>query len=107
MVPYLPHDLSHAVVAEGGKTIYLSGQLDWGENGNVVGAVNLKLFESVMPALANLMGVQALYALDIRCEAEATVVVEEKIPGLAGSVKDGLPGILRNSSDRFVDGAKL
>ena len=124
MAPYLPHGLSHAVVAEGGKTIYLSGQLGWDENGNlvgpdlasqlaqahvnvkkilaevgatpadivrlntyvvnyspedgeVVGAANLKLFEGVMPASATLMGVQALYAPDIRCVVEATVVVGE------------------------------
>ena len=123
LAPYLPDGLSHAVVAEGGKTIYLSGQLGWDENGNLVGpdlasqiaqahinirkilaeagatpvdivrlntyvvnyapedgevvnAANHKLFEGVMPASATLMGVQALYAPDIRCEVEATAVVK-------------------------------
>ena len=37
LAPYLPDGLSHAVVAEGGKTIYLSGQLGWDEDGNIVG----------------------------------------------------------------------
>lgn len=125
MAPYLPYGLSHAVVAEGGKTVYLSGQLGWDENGNlagpdlasqlaqahvnirkilaevgatpadivrlntyvvnykgledgeVVNAANLKLFEGVMPASATLMGVQSLYTPDIRCEVEATLVIGE------------------------------
>ena len=124
MAPYLPFGLSHAVAAEGGRTVYLSGQVGWDENGNIVGpdlasqlaqahinikkilaeagatpadivrlntyvanyhpedgaavnAANLKLFEGVTPASATLLGVQALYAPDIRCEVEATVVVRE------------------------------
>ena len=123
LAPYLPDGLSHAVVAEGGKTIYLSGQLGWDEDGNivgpnladqlaqahinikkilaevgataanivrlntyvanyrpedgpVVGAANLKLFDGVMPASATLLGVQSLYAPDCRCEVEATAVVK-------------------------------
>ena len=36
MVPYLPFDLSHAVAVEGGKTVYLSGQVGWDESGNLV-----------------------------------------------------------------------
>ena len=122
MAPYLPYGLSHAVVAEGGKTVYLSGQLGWDENGNlagpdlasqlaqahvnikkilaaagatpadivrlntyvanyvpedgaVVNAANHKLFAGITPPSATLLGVQALYAPDIRCEVEATVVV--------------------------------
>ena len=35
---YLTYGLSHAVVAEGGKTIYLSGQVGWNEKGESVGA---------------------------------------------------------------------
>ena len=122
LAPYLPDGLSHAVVAEGGKTIYLSGQLGWDEGGNIVGpdladqlaqahinikkiltevgataanivrlntfvvnyrpedgpvvaVANLKLFDGAMPASATLLGVQSLYAPDIRCEVEATAVV--------------------------------
>ena len=30
---YLTYGLSHAVVAEGGKTIYLSGQVGWNADG--------------------------------------------------------------------------
>ena len=37
MAPYLPFGLSHAVAAEGGKTVFLSGQVGWDENGNLVG----------------------------------------------------------------------
>ena len=37
MVPYLPYGLSPAVAVEGGKTVYLSGQVGWDENGNLVG----------------------------------------------------------------------
>ena len=37
LAPYLPHGLSHAVVAEGGKTVYLSGQLGWNEDGKIAG----------------------------------------------------------------------
>ncbi len=124
MAPYLPFGLSHAVAIEGGRTVYLSGQVGWDESGNIVGpdlasqlaqahinikkilaeagatpadivrlntyvanydpedgaavnAANLKLFEGVMPASATLIGVQALYAPDIRCEVEATVVVKD------------------------------
>ena len=46
-------------------------------DGEVVNTANLKLFEGVMPASATLTGVQALYAPDIRCEVEATVVVAD------------------------------
>ena len=35
--PYLPYGLSHAVAAEGGRTIYLSGQVGWNENSESVG----------------------------------------------------------------------
>ena len=35
---YLTYGLSHAVVAEGGKTIYLSGQVGWNEKSESVGA---------------------------------------------------------------------
>ena len=35
--PYLTYGLSHAVVAEGGKTIYLSGQVGWNEKSESVG----------------------------------------------------------------------
>ena len=123
LAPYLPHGLSHAVVAEGGKTIYLSGQLGWNEDGKIVGPdladqlaqahinikklltevgataadivrlntyvadyrpedapvvaeANLKLFDGAMPASATLLGVQSLYASNIRCEVEATAVVK-------------------------------
>ena len=123
LAPYLADGLSQAVVAEGGKTVYLSGQLGWDEGGNIVGPdlvdqlaqahinikkiltevgataadivrlntyvvnyrpedgavvaeANLKLFDGVMPASATLLGVQALYAPDIRCEVEATAVVK-------------------------------
>ena len=37
LAPYLPHGLSHAVIAEGGKTVYLSGQLGCDEDGKIVG----------------------------------------------------------------------
>lgn len=37
MAPYLPFGLSHAVVSEGGKAIYISGQVGWDEQGNLVG----------------------------------------------------------------------
>ena len=124
MAPYLPFGLSHAVAAEGGRTVYLSGQVGWDENGIIVGpdlasqlaqahinikkilaeagatpadivrlntyvanyapedgevvnAANHKLFEGIVPPSATLLGVQALYAPDIRCEVEATVVVRE------------------------------
>ena len=36
MAPYLQYGLSHAVAVEGGKTVYLSGQVGWDENGNTV-----------------------------------------------------------------------
>jgi enamine deaminase RidA (YjgF/YER057c/UK114 family) len=124
MAPYLQFGLSHAVAVEGGKTIFLSGQVGWDENGNIAGpdlasqlaqahvnirkilaeadatpadivrlntyvanyapedgavvnAANHKLFEDITPPSATLLGVQALYAPDIRCEVEATVVVGE------------------------------
>ena len=122
MAPYLQYGLSHAVAVEGGKTVYLSGQVGWDENGNTVGpdlasqlaqahinikkilaevgatpadivrlntyvanygpddgavvnAANHKLFEGITPPSATLIGVQALYAPDIRCEVEATVAI--------------------------------
>ncbi len=122
MAPYLPYGLSHAVAVEGGRTVYLSGQVGWDEDGNVaapdlagqiaqahdnikkilaeagatpadivrlntyvvdyrpedgetVNAANRRLFEGITPPSATLMGVQALYAPDIRCEVEATVVI--------------------------------
>ena len=34
---YLTYGLSHAVVAEGGKTVYLSGQVGWNANSESVG----------------------------------------------------------------------
>ena len=34
---YLTYGLSYAVVAEGGKTVYLSGQVGWNENSESVG----------------------------------------------------------------------
>ena len=37
MAPYLQFGLSHAVAAEGGKTVFLSGQVGWDENGNIAG----------------------------------------------------------------------
>lgn len=120
--PYLPYGLSHAVAAEGGRTIYLSGQVGWNENsesvgpdlesqlaqahenirrvlaaagatvadivrlntyvadyrpedGEVVNAANRAFFGDHVPASATLLGVQALYAPEIRCEVEATAVV--------------------------------
>jgi enamine deaminase RidA (YjgF/YER057c/UK114 family) len=123
MAPYLPYGLSHAVAVEGGRTVYLSGQVGWDENGNIVSAdladqlaqahanirtilaeagatpgdivrlntyvvnykpedgetvnaANRKLFEGLTPPSATLMGVQALYAPDVRCEVEATVVMK-------------------------------
>ena len=36
--PYLVYGLSHAVVAEGGKTVYLSGQVGWNQNSEIVGS---------------------------------------------------------------------
>ena len=125
LAPYLPFGLSHAVAVEGGKTVYLSGQVGWDENGNIAGpdlasqlaqahinikkilaqvgatpahivrlntyvadyrpedgeavvAANLKLFEGVTPGSATLLGVQALYAPELRCEVEATVVVNDE-----------------------------
>ena len=119
---YLTYGLSHAVVAEGGRTIYLSGQVGWNEKsesvgpdlasqlaqahenlrrvlaaaggtvadivrlntyvanyrpeeGEVVNAANKALFGDHMPASATLMGVQALYAPEVRCEVEATAVI--------------------------------
>ena len=122
MAPYLQFGLSHAVAAEGGKVIYLSGQVGWDEAGNLVGpdlasqlaqahvnirkvlaaagatpadvvrlntyvtnykpadgevvnAANLKFYGGATPASATLMGVQALYAPDIRCEVEVTAVI--------------------------------
>ena len=119
---YLTYGLSHAVVAEGGKTVYLSGQVGWNENsesvgadlaaqlaqahenirrvlaeaggtvadivrlntyvanyrfeeGEVVNAANRKLFEGHTPPSMTLMGVQALYSPDVRCEVEATAVI--------------------------------
>ena len=124
LAPYLQFGLSHAVAAEGGKTVFLSGQVGFDESGNTVGpdlasqlaqahvnikkilaeagatpadivrlntyvanyapedgavvnAANQKLFEGIMPPSATLLGVQALYTPDIRCEVEATVVVGE------------------------------
>jgi enamine deaminase RidA (YjgF/YER057c/UK114 family) len=35
--PYLPYGLSHAVASEGGRTIYLSGQVGWNANSELVG----------------------------------------------------------------------
>ena len=35
--PYLPYGLSHAVAAEGGRTIYLSGQVGWNAASEPVG----------------------------------------------------------------------
>ena len=119
---YLTYGLSHAVVAEGGKTIYLSGQVGWNEKsesvgpdlasqlaqahenvrrvlaaaggtvtdivrlntyvanyqpeeGEVVNAANKKLFGDHVPASMTLMGVQALYSPDVRCEVEVTAVI--------------------------------
>ena len=119
---YLTYGLSHAVVAEGGKTVYLSGQVGWNENsesvgpdlaaqlaqahenirrvlseaggsvadivrlntyvanyrfeeGEVVNEANRKLFEGHTPPSMTLMGVQALYSPDVRCEVEATAVI--------------------------------
>ena len=119
---YLQYGLSHAVAAEGGRTVYLSGQVGWNEKnelvgsdlasqlaqahenlrrvlaaaggtvadivrlntyvanyrpeeGEVVNAANKALFGDHMPASATLMGVQALYAPEIRCEVEATAVI--------------------------------
>ena len=119
---YLTYGLSHAVVAEGGKTIYLSGQVGWNEKGESVGAdlasqlaqahknlrrvlaaaggtvadivrlntyvanyrpeegevvnaANKKLFGDHVPASMTLMGVQALYSPDVRCEVEVTAVI--------------------------------
>ena len=119
---YLTYGLSHAVAAEGGKTIYLSGQVGWNaksesvgpdlatqlaqahenirrvlaaaggtvadivrlntyvanyrfEEGEVVNAANRKLFEGLTPPSMTLMGVQALYSPDVRCEVEATAVI--------------------------------
>ncbi len=37
LAPYLPYGLSHAVAAEGGKTVYLSGQVGWDVNGDIAG----------------------------------------------------------------------
>lgn len=120
--PYLPYGLSHAVAAEGGRTIYLSGQVGWNaasepvgpdlasqlaqahenirrvlaaagatvadivrlntyvadyrpEDGEIVNAANRALFGARPPPSATLLGVQALYAPEIRCEVEATAVV--------------------------------
>ena len=119
---YLTYGLSHAVAAEGGKTVYLSGQVGWNanseivgsdlasqlaqahenirrvlaeaggtvadivrlntyvanyrpEDGEVVNAANKKLFSGTMPPSMTLMGVQALYVPEIRCEVEATAVI--------------------------------
>ena len=119
---YLTYGLSHAVVAEGGKTIYLSGQVGWNEKGESVGpdlasqlaqahenirrvlaaaggtvadivrlntyvanyrpeegevvnAANRALFGDHVPASMTLMGVQALYSPDVRCEVEVTAVI--------------------------------
>ena len=119
---YLTYGLSHAVVAEGGKTVYLSGQVGWNEKsesvgpdlasqlaqahenirrvlaaaggtvadivrlntyvanyrpeeGEVVNAANKKLFGDHVPASMTLMGVQALYSPDVRCEVEVTAVI--------------------------------
>ena len=119
---YLTYGLSHAVVAEGGKTVYLSGQVGWNEKsesvgpdlasqlaqahenirrvlaaaggtvadivrlntyvanyvpeeGEVVNAANRKLFEGHTPPSMTLMGVQALYSPDVRCEVEVTAVI--------------------------------
>ena len=124
MAPYLQFGLSHAVAVEGGKTVFLSGQVGFDENGDTVGtdlasqlaqahvnirkilveaggtpadivrlntyvadyapedgavvnAANQKLFEGITPPSATLLGVQALYTPDIRCEVEATVVIGE------------------------------
>lgn len=119
---YLTYGLSHAVVAEGGKTVYLSGQVGWNakseivgpdlasqlaqahenirrvlaeaggtvadivrlntyvagyvpEDGEVVNAANRKLFEGLSPPSMTVMGVQALYVPEIRCEVEVTAVI--------------------------------
>lgn len=37
LAPYLPYGLSHAVAVEGGKVVYLSGQVGWDENGKLAG----------------------------------------------------------------------
>lgn len=47
------------------------------EDGAVVNAANHELFEGITPPSATLLGAQALYAPDVRCEVEATVVVGE------------------------------
>ena len=120
--PYLAYGLSHAVAAQGGRTIYLSGQVGWNEanepvgpdlasqlaqahenirrvlaaagatvadivrlntyvadyrpeDGEIVNAANRALFGDRTPPSATLLGVQALYAPEIRCEVEATAVV--------------------------------
>ena len=131
---YLTYGLSHAVVAEGGKTIYLSGQVGWNEKsesvgpdlaaqlaqahenirprprrsrrdggrhrppqhtnvanyrfeeGEVVNAANKKLFEGHTPPSMTLMGVQALYSPDVRCEVEVTAVI-----GCTSQKKRGAP----------------
>ena len=44
-------------------------------DGEVVNAANFKLFEGLTPPSANLIGGQALYAPDIRCEVEVTAVI--------------------------------
>ena len=119
---YLTYGLSHAVAAEGGKTVYLSGQVGWNANsesvgpdlapqlaqahenirrvlaeaggtvadivrlntyvanyvpeeGEVVNEANRKLFAGLTPPSMTLMGVQALYSPDVRCEVEATAVI--------------------------------
>ena len=119
---YLTYGLSHAVVAEGGKTVYLSGQVGWNENsesvgadlasqlaqahenirrvlaeaggtvadivrlntyvanyvpeeGEVVNEANRRLFAGLSPPSMTLMGVQALYSPEIRCEVEVTAVI--------------------------------
>ena len=119
---YLTYGLSHAVVAEGGRTVYLSGQVGWNEKsesvgadlasqlaqahenvrrvlaeaggtvadivrlntyvanyqpaeGEVVNEANRKLFAGLTPPSMTLMGVQALYSPEIRCEVEVTAVI--------------------------------
>ncbi|MBM3516575.1 MAG: RidA family protein [Alphaproteobacteria bacterium] len=123
IAPVLDYGLSHAVMAEGGRVVWISGQIAWDEKGNTIGKdlrtqvaqahenirrilasvggkpadvvrmttyvvnyrpedgeviveANKKFFHGVGPAAQTLLGIQSLYAPDIRVEVECTAVLD-------------------------------
>ena len=52
MAPYLPYGLSHAVAVEGGRTVYLSGQVGWDETGGFASDDLIAQAEQALRALS-------------------------------------------------------